>query len=381
MKDPIIRSVIADFNEAVDMMDRTFGALWQDILELGEDKTRNRQCMVAALVVPLATLVALVFQVESVWWAAISGFMSIMSTGAGSLRRGLMRLTGTIGGALLGFIMARWLPYDHFALNLFIAGTTMLGVIGMQVSPHGLSWLFAAITSSMVLLMGLNDPTQVFHIAVYRVIEVAIGVASAAVVANLLEDWHADPPPTTPGWRHLLGKQWPALLHGVRAAIAVVVVLHVWIWINLPDVYQMAITIAVVMAAPVVADGGLDTRHAVAERSMHRFLGCLLGGVVALCCLALSVTSILWWMLMIAGGVWICMHLQTSKRGAGYVGTQAAIVFIITLIQGAAPPASIMPGIDRFAGVTGGLGILLIVSLLLWPSDEELEDEKASATD
>ena len=30
-----------------------------------------------------------------------------------------------------------------------------------------------------------------------------------------------------------------------------------------------------------------------------------------------------------------------------------------------------MPGIDRFAGTTGGLAILLVVSLLLWPSDAE----------
>jgi uncharacterized membrane protein YccC len=164
----------------------------------------------------------------------------------------------------------------------------------------------------------------------------------------------------------------------MRAAICVVVVLYAWIWIDLPDVSQMAITVAAVMAAPVVADTGLSTRHQVAERALHRILGCLLGGVAALLCLALSVTSFCWWLTMIGGGVWMCMHIQTSKRGVGYVGTQAGIVFIITLIQGSRPPASIMPGIDRFAGITGGLGILLIVSLLLWPSDPVLTPERNS---
>ena len=72
--------------------------------------------------------------------------------------------------------------------------------------------------------------------------EVAIGVVSAIIVANLLQDWHADPPPTAPGWRHLLGAQWPAVLHGARSAIAVVVVLWIWILIDLPQVTQMAIT-------------------------------------------------------------------------------------------------------------------------------------------
>ena len=93
----------------------------------------------------------------------------------------------------------------------------------------------------------------------------AIGVTSAIIVANLLQDWHADPPPTAPGWRHLLGAQWPAVLHGARSAIAVVAVLMVWILIDLPQVTQMAVTIAVVMSAPVIADGGLSTRHAVAR--------------------------------------------------------------------------------------------------------------------
>ena len=41
------------------------------------------------------------------------------------------------------------------------------------------------------------------------------------------------------------------------------------------------------------------------------------------------------------------------------------------MVQGPAPPTSIMPGVDRFIGITGGLGILLVVSLLLWPSDQE----------
>ena len=49
-------------------------------------------------------------------------------------------------------------------------------------------------------------------------------------------------------------------------------------------------------------------------------------------------------------------------------------LYIITLVQGASPPESIMPGIERFAGIVGGLAILLIVSLLIWPTDEERAD-------
>lgn len=358
------------------MVGQTLTRFWQELIELGDDPVRNRQGIVAATSVVLSTVVALLMQMDSPWWAAISGYMSLMSTGAASVRRGLLRLTGTVIGAALGFVMARWLPYDHVALCLFLAATTMLGVIAMQVSPHGLAWLFMSITSSMVLLMSLDDPTQALQISVDRVMDVAIGVTSAIVVANVLQDWHADRPPTAPGWRHLLGAQWPSVLHGLRSAISVVAVLEIWIAIDLPDVSQMAVTIAVVMAAPLVGEGGLGTRHLVAERSLHRFLGCLMGGVVALGCLALQVESFFWWLALIAAVVWIGMHVQMGARGVGYVGTQFTFVFIITMIQGLAPPASIMPGIDRFAGITGGLGVLMIVSLLLWPGDEEMKSDR-----
>lgn len=375
MKSSFARGVMEDIAETGRLIDSTLTGFWRELGELGASPAQTRQGLVAAASVTLSIVVALLLELNAPWWAAISGFMSLMSTGAGSVRRGLLRLSGTIAGAFLGFVMARWLPYDQVALCLFLAVTTMLGVIAMQVSPHGLAWLFMSITTSLVLLMSLNNPMLAFEIACDRVLDVAVGVGSAIVVANTLQDWHADPPPTAPGWRHLLGAQWGSLLHGVRSAIAVVTVLWVWVLIDLPDVSQMAVTIAVVMAAPLVADGGVSTRHMVAQKSLHRFMGCLLGGLVALLCLALNVESFVWWLAMIAGVVWVGMHIQVGRHGVGYVGTQFAFVFVITMIQGQAPPDSIMPGIDRFAGIAGGLGILMLVSLLLWPSDEELKEE------
>jgi uncharacterized membrane protein YccC len=364
--------------ETFDIAYDTLVKFGRELGELGEAPDRTRQGLVAACSVVLATFLALLLEIQSPWWAAISAFMSLSATGGGSVRRGILRVVGTAAGALLGFVMARWLPYDHFAFYLFMGGVTMLGVIAMQVSPHGLAWLFLCITSILVLLESISNPLQAASVAYYRMFEVGIGVLSAIIVANLLQDWHREPQPTAPGWRHLLGRQWPVVLHGARSAIAVCAVLAIWMALELSQAVEMAITVAVVMAAPVVADGGFGTRHAVAVRSLHRFVGCLLGGVVAILCLALEVTSFPWWLAMIGGAVWIGMHIQIGPHGVGYVGTQAAFVFIVTLIQGASPPDSIMPGVDRFAGIVGGLAILLVVSLVLWPSDQELAEQKAS---
>jgi len=368
----LLAGIAADAAGGRRMVGRILQTAGLEIRELVLDTTRWRQCLMASLVVPLAITMALALQLDSVWWAGISGFMTVLATGSASLQRGLIRIGATFAGVLVGFVVARWLPYDHMALALFLALSTFLGTVGMVVSPHGTAWLLSSVTVNIVLLSSLDNPLAVPEIAFDRLTEITVGVISSALVTNLIAPKGAVPaPPAAPGWRHLFDNEWPVVLQGVRAAIAVVIMLIAWIWLELPSFQQMAITVAVVMAAPGAGGVGLDARHAVAERALHRFLGCLIGGVAALGCLALSVTDFLSWLLMIAVAMWICMHIQTSRRGIGYVGTQAAMVFIVTLSQGAGPPTSLLPGIDRFAGITGGLAILMVLSVALWPSVDE----------
>jgi uncharacterized membrane protein YccC len=356
--------------EAGRMVGRALRGVWQ---ELGERPTAARAAhgvMVAASV-PLATVLALALRLEFVWWAAITAFMTTMATGTATVQRVALRLVGTAAGAAIAFAMARWLPFDLVALTLFLGGSALVGVVGMLASPHGMAWLFGAITANMVLLMALEDPRAVPFDAFYRVAEVAVGsVAALLIVFVARPDEAGARAAPAPGWHGLFGLQWPLLLHGVRAAVAVVMVLHAWLFLALPSASQMAITVMAVMVAPGVADAAVDGRRAVAERALHRILGCLLGGAAALACLALSVESFPLWLAMIGAGVWLCIHVQNSARGIGYVGTQAGVVFIVTFIQGAGPPESILPGLERFAGIAAGMGVLLLVSLVVWPGPE-----------
>jgi hypothetical protein len=84
--------------------------------------------------------------------------------------------------------------------------------------------------------------------------------------------------------------------------------------------------------------------------------------------LALSLTQFLPWLVLLMAGVWIGTHIQASQRGVGYAGIQGTVVFIMTLVQGSAPPDSILPGLERFAGITCGLVLLLFIWLVLAPS-------------
>jgi uncharacterized membrane protein YccC len=195
----------------------------------------------------------------------------------------------------------------------------------------------------MVLLAALSDPLSTFDIACNRTAEVTIGTAAAILVALVLAaDAETTPMPSAaPGWSNLLGAQWSSLEHTLRAGVAVMLVPLVWSWLELPNLSQTAVTAAAVMAVPVLSSDDAANQQLLTERAMHRFLGCLLGGTAGLLCLMLSIENFLPWLLTLTAGIWISAHLQGSQRGISYVGTQGAVVFISTLVQGwARRPAS-----------------------------------------
>src|SRR3954453_23281249 len=134
----VTAGIAADAADGVRLIGRIFTLFGQEISDLVFDTTRWRQCLMAALVVPLAITMALMLELDSVWWSGISGFMTVLATGSASLRRGLFRVGATLAGVVIGFVVARWLPYDHVALALFLALSTFLGIVGMVVSPHGM---------------------------------------------------------------------------------------------------------------------------------------------------------------------------------------------------------------------------------------------------
>ncbi len=340
-------------------------ALRHEFLEIRLAGERARQCAMTALAVALAIIMALALRVDAVWWAAISAFVSTQATAPAALRRGALRIVGTAAGAALAVVLTPWLVDDHVALSLVLLVVSSGGVLGLQVSAHGYAWLLGAITVDMVLLGALDDPLSALDIACNRTVEVAIGTLAAILVTMVLAPRDQPPPPAVPGWSDLVGAQWPVTQHALRAGVGVMLVPLVWGWLELPSLSQTAVTAAAVMAVPALSNDAVADQRMIVDRAMHRILGCLLGGVAGLACLALSVESFLPWLAMLTTGIWISAHLQASRRGIGYVGTQAAVVFITTLVQGLGPPTSIVPGIERFAGIVGGLLILLAVSLLL----------------
>ena len=129
---------------------------------------------------------------------------------------------------------------------------------------------------------------------------------------------------------------------------------------ELPNISQMAISIGAVMAVPMLTGRAEEDRRAVTQRAAQRLLGCVIGGGAGLIFLISPLaTSFPAYLLVLMIGSAISVQLESGRHGVATVGIQAAVALILTVVQGAAPAQSLLPALERIAGISGAILLLL----------------------
>jgi len=357
------------------------GALNTELRSIEPRSRRGTDAAAAALSVALATLAALFLHSDEPWWAAISAWMVTRSSLPAALSRGVMRIIGSTAGAAVAVIILGLFAYDPlpFCLCLFILA--WVGLFGFAKSRHGYAWLISAITGNLVMLIALDQPQTAFTTAVNRVADVTIGTMAALLVTYLLpalpdapNSAAASAPSALPlmFWsrRHAreferwLRENWPPILHACRGGLTVMLLPLLMNWLVPLGSSTMAVTAVAVMAVPTTAIIEPDARTVV-QRSVYRLVGCGLGALLGLFCLLWVGSNFPVWLLLLMAGVWLDSQIQSGSTGIGYVGTQAGLAFLLSMIQGQGPPLSPIPGIDRFAGIMAGLSLLLVITMVI----------------
>jgi uncharacterized membrane protein YccC len=356
-------------------------ALSTELRSLELRSARGTAALAATLSVALATLAALILHSDEPWWAAVSAWTVTQSSLAASLSRGIMRILGSAAGAAIAVLMLGLFAYQQLPFCLCLFTIAWVGLFGFAKSSHGYAWMIAAITGDLVMLIALDQPQTAFTIAVNRIADVAIGTAAAVLVAYLLPalpDTPGSPPASAPGplpllfWsrRHAreferwLRENWPLILHASRGGLTVMSLPLLLNWLAPLGSSQLAVTSVAVLAIPTTAVRETDGRTVV-HRAVYRLLGCTLGALVGLFCLYWVGSDFVVWLLLLMVGVWLCAQIQFGTTGISYVGTQAGVAYLLSMIQGEGPPLSPIPAIDRFAGITAGLTVLLIVTMIM----------------
>jgi uncharacterized membrane protein YgaE (UPF0421/DUF939 family) len=357
------------------------GSLSTELGSLEPAGVRGTKALGAALSVALAVFAALFLHSDEPWWAAISAWMMTGISLAEALPRAIMRIIGSTAGAALAVIILGLFAYDPLLFCLCLFAMTWAGLFGFGKSPHGYAWLMAAITGNLVMLIALDQPQMSFTIAVNRAADVTIGTGATLLVTYLLPALPRPPgtPPATSTnplpllfWsRHharefdqWLHENWLLILHACRGGLAVMVLPLLLNWLAPLGSSQLAVTSVAIMAIPTTAVAEPDGRTVI-QRAVHRLVGCALGALLGLFVLHGVGENFFVWLLLLMAGLWLASQIQSGNTGVGYIGTQAGIAFILSMIQGQGPPVSIIPGIDRFAGIMAGLSVLLIITMAM----------------
>jgi Predicted membrane protein len=175
-----------------------------------------------------------------------------------------------VAGVAVSLVVTPWLAYDHVAGSLFIFCVTTLGTLGFMLSPHAYAWLFATITVNLIVLSSLQNPLLAVPAAFYRVYEVIIGSGIALLVALALAPEGVGTAPAPRGWSGIWDRNWPHLLHAMRAGLTVMLLPWVWSWLVLPSPSQMSITVVAIMAVPTLAADPMEGGRRVASQSLQR---------------------------------------------------------------------------------------------------------------
>jgi len=357
------------------------GALASELHLLAFRGPRGLEALEAALSVTLAVVAALAVHSDDPWWAGISAFMVTRASLGVALSRGAMRVAGSAVGAFIGLVVLRLFVYQPLPFCLCLFLVAFIGFFGFACSRFSYAWLVGAVTANLVMLMAFTQPQGAFAIAVDRVADVVIGTAASLIICGVMPvpaGGGAAPatgqlrPPPLAFWRRSWGaelQRWVdgkglLVLHACRIALTVMLLPALANWLAPVSPVTIGLTAVMVMAVPTAAI--LEAKAGIiVQRSAHRVIGCLLGALLGLACLAVVGSDFLLWTALLLVGVWLCSQIQTGTTGVSYVGTQALFAFVMSMVQSQGPPLSISPGFERLVGVTAGLSLLFVITLIL----------------
>ncbi|MEH3146541.1 MAG: FUSC family protein [Methylobacterium frigidaeris] len=311
-----------------------------------------------ALATVLSVLAALALHLDSPDWAGITALAIVQKDVASTLARSIDRAAGTVAGAAIGFVGVGVID-DHLLFGSLCIAAVALGIYGEARVTHGYAMLLGGLTAILVLFGSLDAPEQALTVAVYRALEILVGI-----VVSFLVDYALCPTgllraslPPKPGlFARPVDRSLLAL--ALTAGISGVLIIVIWEGFQLPGFGQTPISAFLILAA---------MRGEPWLSALNRIGGCFVGGVYGLVAMAACGDALLPWLALMLAGLFVTAHVKHGGKDSAYAGHQAAIAVVLAMVQGFAPSDDILPAIDRLVGIAGGILVVAVGEILLLP--------------
>lgn len=337
----------------------------KDLRHFGCDRHRLVDELKTLTAVWMAILLGHLSGVQHVGWAAFSGYIVMKADVGESFTRGCMRVLGTCIGGIGAVLALSYVPLESIKQTLPLAMVGFVTLYMTMVGRYSYAWLLAGLTYAMIILAGLQTPTQVERFASSRLLEVGLGTLACVVVSVVFSysigaRWLSKArAPIVPEQRALRFWQPLALRHALQGAFALAILSLCAGWNFDLDISQAAITILAVMVVPL--DGLSEASKAVSKRLMHRMAGCLLGGGFAAVLLLFSQGSQVMTLILVAVGVLIGRHIENSSLDMKYLGMQFSLAFLVVMVPDQYDYIDPIVGLKRLGGILLGFFVLELV--------------------
>ncbi|KTC88719.1 FUSC family protein [Fluoribacter dumoffii] len=147
----------------------------------------------------------------------------------------------------------------------------------------------------------------------------------------------------------------------IKAGLSVIVALGFWMVSNWPGGINGIISSLVISIRKNLFE--------MKSVSIHRLLGCILGGGIALFPLFFLEMNLFDFIVIFFLSIWGFSYFMFKSPQYSYIGLQANIAVIISLAQKGGPPVYLGPPLQRLAGIVIGIAASFLVANLIWRSD------------
>jgi uncharacterized membrane protein YccC len=315
-----------------------------------------RQSLITGVSCWLATMAAFALHLDNPWWAAISAWVISSPDKSAFWQKGIMRILGTIAGCVLGYELSALLEGRPVAqaISFFLLG---FGAAYLRFrSKFGYAWFIGILAALLLMSLSLSAPESLYYFAHYRAYEIICGVGSATLCDGILGvilrlEGAIPAKKTAPG-----SDQSEILSVAIVGGLTAVIIPVLWSLFDLPSLPQSLVTVLVLVNPNLEA-----TRF----MGLQRMLGCLIGGALGLVASLFALESILLWTAFFILGIAGFSRLHLSDSRWAYTGTQGGLAYIMAIVTGNGPPDTIVPVVNRIAGIMLGVLVFMCVAAIV----------------
>ncbi|MFB9143300.1 FUSC family protein [Vibrio artabrorum] len=147
----------------------------------------TKEAIKAALAIVISICMALWFQWEKPYWAAIAvAVMALNESFAHSINKGHNRIMGTLLGTGYAFFLIAMFSQDRFLFLMFFTLFLALCIFMSSDDKYGYVFSIGFAVCSIIAFMGGFDNQITFYFAVLRIQETLLGVITFSVVYRLI---------------------------------------------------------------------------------------------------------------------------------------------------------------------------------------------------